>query len=105
PIPRSDPPPHLHSFPTRRSSDLSPPLPHAHPAEVAVAQSPVDRTADPGGLQGGRCATALARLAQRVRQQPRGEPAALRHRIGGEDRKSTRLNSSHRTISYAVFCL
>src|SRR5437867_8273852 len=27
-------------------------------------------------------------------------------RIGGkQDRKSTRLNSSHRTISYAVFCL
>src|SRR6266516_2352659 len=24
---------------------------------------------------------------------------------GREDRKSTRLNSSHRTISYAVFCL
>src|SRR5207248_5794713 len=24
---------------------------------------------------------------------------------GEEDRKSTRLNSSHRTISYAVFCL
>src|SRR5437867_7756355 len=24
---------------------------------------------------------------------------------GGSDRKSTRLNSSHRTISYAVFCL
>src|SRR5271168_4156411 len=23
----------------------------------------------------------------------------------GQDRKSTRLNSSHRTISYAVFCL
>src|SRR5437667_1053164 len=28
------------------------------------------------------------------------------HRRGGaEDRKSTRLNSSHITISYAVFCL
>src|SRR5437867_9635575 len=27
------------------------------------------------------------------------------HRGGGGDRKSTRLNSSHRTISYAVFCL
>src|SRR5437762_5871279 len=26
-------------------------------------------------------------------------------RIGGRDRKSTRLNSSHRCISYAVFCL
>src|SRR5207248_5137965 len=26
-------------------------------------------------------------------------------RYGFQDRKSTRLNSSHRTISYAVFCL
>src|SRR5437867_9520481 len=26
-------------------------------------------------------------------------------RLVGQDRKSTRLNSSHRTISYAVFCL
>src|SRR5437764_11789449 len=25
--------------------------------------------------------------------------------VGGVDRKSTRLNSSHRCISYAVFCL
>ena len=25
--------------------------------------------------------------------------------VGREDRKSTRLNSSHRCISYAVFCL
>src|SRR5438094_3135605 len=25
--------------------------------------------------------------------------------VGVQDRKSTRLNSSHRTISYAVFCL
>src|SRR5207253_11209006 len=25
--------------------------------------------------------------------------------LGGEDRKSTRLNSSHVAISYAVFCL
>src|SRR3712207_8746258 len=25
--------------------------------------------------------------------------------VGGEDRKSTRLNSSHANISYAVFCL
>src|SRR5437660_5562311 len=29
--------------------------------------------------------------------------ARLRHRVG--DRKSTRLNSSHVAISYAVFCL
>src|SRR5207248_11500080 len=35
--------------------------------------------------------------------------AALRAGLGqlerAQDRKSTRLNSSHRTISYAVFCL
>src|SRR5207248_7973004 len=36
--------------------------------------------------------------------------SALIHSAGGnntatKDRKSTRLNSSHRTISYAVFCL
>src|SRR5689334_24817111 len=28
-----------------------------------------------------------------------------RHRAFAEDRKSTRLNSSHSSISYAVFCL
>src|SRR5258708_15376690 len=28
-----------------------------------------------------------------------------RRRFGGADRKSTRLNSSHQIISYAVFCL
>src|SRR5437870_6607003 len=27
------------------------------------------------------------------------------HRLGDRDRKSTRLNSSHVAISYAVFCL
>src|SRR5574340_1300142 len=33
-------------------------------------------------------------------------PAAHRHRRpSGGDRKSTRLNSSHQKISYAVFCL
>src|SRR5437867_4810031 len=34
-----------------------------------------------------------------------GEPAVRLRRTGERDRKSTRLNSSHRTISYAVFCL
>src|SRR5574340_1366340 len=35
----------------------------------------------------------------RTRRPPAGGPAARR------DRKSTRLNSSHQKISYAVFCL
>src|SRR5438477_1487297 len=35
---------------------------------------------------------------------PRGQPRSPRH-SRGKDRKSTRLNSSHMSISYAVFCL
>src|SRR5689334_23647556 len=29
----------------------------------------------------------------------------VEHHVVGQDRKSTRLNSSHSSISYAVFCL
>src|SRR3712207_7344784 len=35
----------------------------------------------------------------------RGGPDDLSGGPGDEDRKSTRLNSSHANISYAVFCL
>src|SRR5690606_40867791 len=35
----------------------------------------------------------------------RGRPNQTRHAAGASDRKSTRLNSSHVKISYAVFCL
>src|SRR2546430_13275578 len=35
----------------------------------------------------------------------RDREAALQCRRGAQDRKSTRLNSSHSQISYAVFCL
>src|SRR5204863_6507393 len=57
-------------------------------------------------------ATALAaRVAGQLREA-REHPLALRMRNAGalvldqdQDRKSTRLNSSHVEISYAVFCL
>src|SRR3712207_8380822 len=35
----------------------------------------------------------------------RVERKAVQVRVGHRDRKSTRLNSSHANISYAVFCL
>src|SRR2546430_3963368 len=41
----------------------------------------------------------------RSRGHLRHVPALRRHRLGSQDRKSTRLNSSHSQISYAVFCL
>src|SRR2546426_2424311 len=38
-------------------------------------------------------------------EDPRQEPDRGDHEIQRADRKSTRLNSSHLVISYAVFCL
>src|SRR3712207_8111435 len=48
------------------------------------------------------------RLGVVHRLRPAREPVqvgALDHPAGHRDRKSTRLNSSHANISYAVFCL
>src|SRR4051794_41399853 len=48
------------------------------------------------------------RSAPTPRQLPAAtmpEPTAALGRTGRQDRKSTRLNSSHPSISYAVFCL
>src|SRR5438067_5086190 len=83
----------LHSFPTRRSSDLFADARNApivgrgasdgdrflsdSPSEPAIDLEYVGQT--------------LRRLASEVDR--------------GLDRKSTRLNSSHVSISYAVFCL
>src|SRR5690349_22303486 len=73
----------LHSFPTRRSSDLV-----EHPA---VGDIDVDR-AERGHFDGV--------VEVHCERGHVGE----RHRCD-LDRKSTRLNSSHVEISYAVFCL
>src|SRR5262245_63749963 len=46
--------------------------------------------------------------AEHARARHAAEPALAAGQLGpaiGEDRKSTRLNSSHLGISYAVFCL
>src|SRR5690606_41667371 len=97
--------PDLHSIPTRRSSDLV----------LRGYQPPADTTPtrlshfEPGSYATGR----VVDVAQRG-----GVPIALKLRFGGiegvvpqasleaffrTDRKSTRLNSSHVKISYAVF--
>src|SRR5688500_19612845 len=56
--------------------------------------------AAPAGVHRGRGAPPRAGRAQRPREE-------VSDRRGGvhRDRKSTRLNSSHLVISYAVFCL
>src|SRR5258705_3789620 len=47
----------------------------------------------------GRSAIGRRWRSSRLSDAPQGDPGA------SEDRKSTRLNSSHLGISYAVFCL
>src|SRR2546426_9035256 len=57
---------------------------------------------------GGRAGTAgLSRDVPRGLDRHHAAPHPPRRGAlqGGEDRKSTRLNSSHLVISYAVFCL
>src|SRR5699024_12227344 len=63
-----------------------------HPRAAAVHVHPVHLRAVDGGPAGGAGAPRAAGVH-------RGARAAHR------DRKSTRLNSSHVSISYAVFCL
>src|SRR3712207_7010519 len=65
----------------------------------------------PRGGPGGAAAPAVharrARLLPRQAAGIRAHGGPLRRQGGGAegDRKSTRLNSSHANISYAVFCL
>src|SRR5207244_12790285 len=83
----------LHSFPTRRSSDL----------DGAVGQDAVGPERPAGGDRRAERAAAELRARQVVRL--RGRLGRVVHVQGVGDRKSTRLNSSHQIISYAVFCL
>src|SRR5690606_41837705 len=59
-----------------------------------------------GGVVGVEMATAYAALGARVTVLARhGLLERMEPFAGERDRKSTRLNSSHVKISYAVFCL
>src|SRR5207253_11180740 len=81
--------PHLRSFPTRRSSDLFLPL------QELLLRVPLGLFANvalPSHLALGSLPLSRFVIAWESGNEPR-------------DRKSTRLNSSHVAISYAVFCL
>src|SRR5690606_40968566 len=88
----------LHSVPTRRSSDLdyAGGVRREKPALVDAAVPHPDR-----GLLADRAAAVQQRGAHHHSGVGGG---AGRHPVT-PDRKSTRLNSSHVKISYAVFCL
>src|SRR5256885_9274563 len=58
-----------------------------------------------GGSLGGGPSARTGTDAAPNRAARRGTAASKRRKDGTRDRKSTRLNSSHLVISYAVFCL
>src|SRR5205814_5277883 len=86
----------LPSFPTRRSSDLA--------FRCPVAARIVDKNL--AHELGGNGKEMSAALPLRT-AHPDQAKVRLMHQRGAlvQDRKSTRLNSSHLGISYAVFCL
>src|SRR5207253_10878821 len=100
-------PPHgeLHPFPTRRSSDLgvhlraheqhAPVLAHPDP-RVGHGQPVHESRALVADIDGGNVADPELTLKEDA-------VAGLEVVGGAGDRKSTRLNSSHVAISYAVF--
>src|SRR5262245_62640917 len=64
----------------------------------------------PRGVAAIRAESGQAAARRRREERPHGRHARSRDAASGagdrgEDRKSTRLNSSHLGISYAVFCL
>src|SRR5207302_2233392 len=78
----------LHSFPTRRSSDLS---------SFSLAAAAAADSADSAPA---RASIPWSQIGAEAGTDYKGDGGSC-----GRDRKSTRLNSSHVKISYAVFCL
>src|SRR5690606_40917322 len=94
-------PPELPSFPTRRSSDL-----RASPSSRIVISEPIHSQVlscvPENPLDDATARIAWPSETPAVALISRSAPAIMPY---WPDRKSTRLNSSHVKISYAVFCL
>src|SRR5690606_42063479 len=85
----------LHSFPTRRSSDLQNRVTFDYLGKIPERQSIKNRLTELWNYE--RFGTPFKRGSRYFISKNDG--------LQNQDRKSTRLNSSHVKISYAVFCL
>src|SRR5207245_10431160 len=86
---------YLHAFPTRRSSDL----------EDVSLETAVRLMAEMAGLRSVRMSNVMFVTAKAPAAELKADTEANQPVLPPIDRKSTRLNSSHGSISYAVFCL
>src|SRR5688572_31627214 len=92
---------YLSSFPAFAAQTSSPAGPETRPEDV-IKLDIINRVADKTGVPKMKAEQAVEALFHSMKEAlTRGERIELR----GLDRKSTRLNSSHSQISYAVFCL
>src|SRR5690606_39889508 len=100
----------------RAAENVTPSNPNPVASLIPSAAPRVSRRDSRGGSLGDRFGTAPSHpgeptpSAPGFRQQQKPPDSSLRAftsalRAGQRDRKSTRLNSSHVKISYAVFCL
>src|SRR5690625_6457421 len=84
----------LHSFPTRRSSDLENPVKGPDPRKQARRR-----------LKKHHRKVSQDFLPRKRKYHQQFETFDGRNSYSKTDRKSTRLNSSHVASSYAVFCM
>src|SRR2546427_3621618 len=70
----------------------------SHGRQSTTPQAALRKTVSPKGHAGGFS-------GDRLGKRPDGGGSSTTSRVAPRDRKSTRLNSSHSQISYAVFCL
>src|SRR5258708_3069473 len=97
--------------PPPRPSPRPPPLPPPHPPLSRRRLRPAEVAGPQLDPRMGQSRPRLLQLAPQSRLRHRRPPllptllARPPGRIPHQDRKSTRLNSSHQIISYAVFCL
>src|SRR5690349_23995001 len=94
----------LHSFPTRRSSDLKPFSTtelHVRIKNLVESYHYQRKLSKQNTL----LENTIDQLKETETQLVQTEKLASLGRMSAGDRKSTRLNSSHVEISYAVFCL
>src|SRR5439155_20785201 len=86
---------HLHSFPTRRSSDL----------DFEAKWFDHWLNGADNGVENFSPVNLYTMGAEKWQHLPKWPLRQVLPLLGTQDRKSTRLNSSHVAISYAVFCL
>src|SRR5699024_12625874 len=84
----------LHSFPTRRSSDLA--VKKNKDIQIRIDENKIQRNGV--SIPVSELSIGNKKIGQILQLDEKKYQAFL-------DRKSTRLNSSHVSISYAVFCL